>query len=102
VFFNAGTIGGHRGAILPVLQQLHRIFCELNDDRNNNLLALNACLHMSYAEELLSKRGSHEDIPYATHLPTSRFSTSQVFSGFPLNSQFGMFEAESQAFVIHK
>jgi hypothetical protein len=126
--YNAGIIGGNYDTVMFFLRQMSILFININKSDNNNMAAMHYVLFNYYFPN--SKKGFKKYIYGLTNLKTKIFIyrlvlklkisdiigysnkirfegdktgvSKYIYTGFPLNSKFCLFETESKSYFTHK
>ena len=124
--YNAGIIGGNYFTSLYFPRQICSVFFRVNNDKNNNMAAMHYVLYYYFypncRKGAMGWFNSFTDLYFKIRLfkkieslQLYFLNNSQInykkdtvalarniFSGFPLNSDFYSFQSNSTAYIIHK
>lgn len=97
--YNAGIIGGRRKTMLFLLNKMTALFDKADTDANNDMVVLNLVIFRHFRPWLFFKPVERKHVdPAKDYYANSKF----LKTGYPLNSAFGKFEKDTNAYFIHK
>lgn len=90
--YNAGIIGGCYDIICNILEKKYQMYLDFNNENNNNTLVFNFIIFNYFKNK--DKTSPDYDV--------NKLCSKYIFSGYPLNSKYKLYEKDTKAYIIHK
>lgn len=97
--YNAGVLGGKREILISIIGEMIKTFFQTSTDNHKDMTVLNYVIYQYLRPKLTA---SLKNLPITDPEYDSSACTSNLVTGFPLNSPFRKYVTQGESVFIHK